>query len=91
MLRKMLVVPLLLTSFVVQAGDSPFKKSNSARQYSECIGVSLNTRDSKQVNAITEAGKGIEDATHIPDGWSVIGVATKKEALITAPYLVICH
>ena len=91
MLRKMIVVTLLLTTFVVEADDSPFKKSNSVKQYSECIGVSLNTRDSKEVHAITETGKGIEDATLIPDGWSVIGVTTKKEALITAPYLVICH
>ena len=86
---------LILSTFVTEAKENslsqvPPQTSNN-KQYKECVAVSLFTREGNEINSIAENNRTIEGTNRIPEGWSVVGVTTKKEALVTSPYLVICQ
>lgn len=91
MKTKVIILLLLLSTFAAQAKENQASQSNDRQHYSECVAVSLFTKQGKEINAIAEDNRTIEETNLIPEGWSVIGVTIKQEAQVTSPYLVICH
>lgn len=91
-MKRYLVIPaLLITSFATEASEGTLSQSHDKAQYRECVAVSLYTIQGKELNSIVKDNRTINDTNAIPEGWSVVGVTTKKEALVTTPHLVICH
>ena len=91
-MRKHLVIAIILfTTFATEADENSSVQANTKEQYDKCVGVSLHTMPGRELNSIVENNRTIKDTTLIPEGWTVIGVTTKKETEVTTPYLVICH
>ena len=100
-MKRNLILPVILLSIlflstsVTAAKDNSFtqvsQQTSGHKQYRECVAVSLFTKEGIEINSIAENNRTIEGINKIPEGWSVIGVTTKKEALVTSPYLVICQ
>lgn len=91
MKRYLISAIILLTTFAAEANKNSFVQSTSKEHYQECLAVSLYTMQGKELNSIVKNNRTIEDTNTIPEGWTVVGVTTKKEDTISAPYLVICH
>ena len=91
-MKRYLVIPvLLLTVFVTEANEKSFTQSHSRDQYRECVAVSLFTMQGRELNSIVKGNRTLDGTNAIPEGWTVVGVTTKKEATISTPYLVIWH
>ena len=91
-MKRYVIIPfILLTTFITTADEKTFSQSISREQYKECIAVSLYTIEGRELNSIVENNRKIAGTNAIPEGWTVVGITTKKEAFITSPYLVICH
>lgn len=82
---------LMFTAFSTAARENLDARSNDSQQYSECVAVSLFTKQGNEINAIAKDSRTLENTNRIPAGWSVIGVTTKQEAGAISPYIVICH
>lgn len=90
-MKKYLVIAILfITSFAAIADENTSVDSNKG-QYQECVAVSLYTMQGRELNSIVDSDRKIKETTVVPKGWSVIGVTTKTEAGLDAPYMVICH
>lgn len=87
----LLIAVLFITPFAAMADENTSVNSDDKKQYQECVAVSLYTMQGRELNAIVENDRKIKETNLIPKGWSVIGVTTKKEAGVAAPYMVICH
>lgn len=91
-MKKYIVLPfILLTTFIVTADEKTFSQPFSREQYRECIAASLYTMEGRELNSIVNNNRRIQGTNAIPEGWTVVGITTKKEASATTPYLVICH
>ncbi|MCG6937163.1 MAG: hypothetical protein LJE83_03185 [Gammaproteobacteria bacterium] len=91
MKRNIIILLLLCSTLAAEAKDNTPAQSSAKQQYQECVAVSMFTKQGREINAIAENNRAIEETNHIPEGWSVLGVTTQKEALVTTPYLVICR
>lgn len=91
-MNKYLAISIVFfTSFTAAASENNLLKSTSREQYKECVAVTLYTMKGRELNAIVETNRPIVDINKIPEGWTVVGVTTKKEGAISSPYIVICH
>ena len=91
-MKRYFIIPVILLSiFIAEANGNSLAQSSANKQYKECLAVSLFTKQGKELNSIVKNNRAIEDTNTIPEGWTVVGVTAKKEALVTTPYLVICH
>jgi hypothetical protein len=91
-MKRYVITPfILLATFITTADEKTFSQSISREHYQECIAVSLYTIEGRELNSIVKNNREIVGANAIPEGWSVVGITTKKEAFATSPYLVICH
>jgi len=91
-MKRYLIIPVLLFSTIItEAKENLPEQSSTNQQYRECVAVSLFTKEGREVNSAAKDKRPLEGTNSIPEGWSVVGVTTKKEAVLTTPYLVICR
>ena len=91
MKRVLMFSVILFSTWVAEANENSSTQSSVNKQYHECVAVSLYTMQANELNSIVKNNRTITGTNTIPEGWTVIGVTTKTESDIDAPYLVICH
>lgn len=91
-MKKLLhIIVVFIMSFAVMADDTSTVNTNEKGQYQECVAVSLHTMQGRELDSIVKSSRKIKETTLIPKGWTLIGLTTKSEDGIVAPYMVICH
>ena len=88
------IIVLVIVLLVFGGSQLPKLAKNlgkAQKEFKDGLAEALHTMPGRELNSIIKNNRTIKDTTLIPEGWTVIGVTTKKETEVTTPYLVICH